>query len=119
MNIRESGRIKRHRRIRKRLLGAPERPRLYVFRSHKHLYAQIINDFEGVTVIGCSTQSPNLRKEKPRGGNVDAAIALGGLIATEAVKRGIRQVVFDRGGYQYHGRIKALAEAARKGGLEF
>ena len=90
-----------------------------MFRSHKHLYAQIINDFEGVTVVGCSTQSPDLRTQKPRGGNVEAATALGGLIATEAVKRGIKQVVFDRGGYQYHGRVKALAEAARKGGLEF
>lgn len=113
------GRLRRHRRLRKRVAGLPTRPRLAVFRSHKHLYVQLINDFDQKTVLGGSTASTALRKELPRGGNVKAAETLGKMIAQEAVKRGIKQVVFDRGGYKYHGRIKALAEAARQGGLEF
>jgi len=100
-------------------MGLPTRPRLAVFRSHKHLYAQLINDFDQTTVFGSSTASTALRKELPRGGNIKAAEHLGKVIAQEAVKRGIKQVVFDRGGYRYHGRIKALADAARQGGLEF
>ena len=113
------GRVRRHRRIRKRLAGLPDRPRMAVFRSHKHLYVQLINDFEQKTVLSGSTASTTLRKVLPRGGNVKAAEQLGKLIAQEAVKQGIKQVVFDRGGYRYHGRIKALADAARQGGLEF
>ena len=112
------GRAKRHRRIRKRVVGMPQRPRLAVFRSHKHLYVQVINDFDQKTLLSGSTTSAALRKDLPRGGNVKAAEHLGKLIAQEAVKRGIKRVVFDRGGYRYHGRVKALAEAARQGGLE-
>ena len=120
------GRMSRHARIRKRVAGLPSRPRMAVFRSHKHLYVQLINDFDQKTVLGGSTASTTLRKElasaskaKAVGGNVKAAEALGKMIAQEAIKRGIKQVVFDRGGYKYHGRIKALADAARQEGLEF
>lgn len=123
---RTASRVRRHARIRKRVAGLPERPRLAVFRSHKHLYVQLINDFDQKTVLGGSTASAALRKElssasksKAAGGNLKAAEALGKQIAQEAVKRGIKKVVFDRGGYKYHGRIKALADAARQGGLEF
>ena len=119
MNSREAGRLKRHRRLRKHVVGLPGRPRLAVFRSHKHLYVQLINDVENTTLVSCSTQTPELRKKFPQGGNVAAAQELGQRVAVEAVKRGIQQVVFDRGGYQYHGRVKALAEAARQGGLQF
>jgi len=97
----------------------PERPRLSVSRSHKHLYAQLVNDFDQKTVLSASTGSPALRQQVRRGGTVDAAQQLGCFIAEEAVKRGIRRIVFDRGGYRYHGRVKALADAARQGGLEF
>ena len=124
MTQRETGRLRRHRRIRKRVIGFPDRPRLCVHRSHKHLYAQVVNDLEGKTLVSCSTQSPAFRGSGTgttgsRGSNVSAAQRLGELLASEAVKRGIQQVVFDRGGYRYHGRVKALAEAARKGGLQF
>lgn len=119
MDGRIVGRLKRHRRIRKRLVGMPDRPRLAVFRSHKHLYVQLINDFDQKTLLSGSTTSAALRQQLRRGGNVDAAQQLGRFIAGEAVKRGIRRVVFDRGGYRYHGRVKALAEAARQGGLAF
>ncbi len=97
----------------------PERPRLCVFRSHKHLYAQVINDFENKTLFGLSTNAPQLRTKARQGGNVSAAQQLGRVVAAEAIKRGIKQVVFDRGGYHYHGRVKALAEAARQEGLQF
>ena len=113
------GRLNRHRRIRKRLIGLPDRPRLSVFRSHKHLYAQLINDYDNRTLFSCSTQIEALRAQSKRGGTIAAAEQLGRVVAQEAVKRGIQQVVFDRGGYQYHGRVKALAEAARQGGLQF
>lgn len=113
------GRLRRHRRIRKRVVGMPGRPRLSVFRSHKHLYVQLINDFDQTTLLSGSTNSAMLRQQLRRGGNVEAAQQLGRLIAEEAAKHGIRGVVFDRGGYRYHGRVKALAEAARQGGLQF
>ena len=116
---RAAGRLRRHRRIRKRVVGMPNRPRMCVFRSHKHLYVQVINDFEHTTLVGGSTKNAALRKQTPRGGNVAAAEGLGRFIAAEAIKRGIQHVVFDRGGYRYHGRVKALAEAARQGGLQF
>lgn len=121
---REAGRLRRHRRLRKRVAGLPDRPRLAVHRSHKHLYAQVINDFEGKTLLSCSTQSPAFRGEgntakAARGSTISAAERLGELVASAAKKQGIQQVVFDRGGYRYHGRVKALAEAARKGGLQF
>ena len=116
---REIGRRTRHRRIRKRVVGMDDRPRLCVFRSHKHLSVQVINDRLEKTVLGGSTKHPELRKQLPRGGTVAAAEQLGRWIAVEAKKVGIQRVVFDRGGYHYHGRVKALAEAARAGGLEF
>ena len=124
MTQREAGRARRHRRIRKRVVGFPDRPRLAVHRSHKHLYVQVVNDFEGKTLFSCSTQSPLFRGEGKnakiaRGSNVSSAGRLGELVASTALKRGIQQVVFDRGGYRYHGRVKALADAARKGGLKF
>ena len=119
MNPRQAGRLSRHHRIRKRVVGLPERPRMAVFRSHKHLYVQLINDVENKTLVSYSTMVPELRKKFPQGGNVAAAQELGTRLAAEAVKRGIQQVVFDRGGYHYHGRVKALAEAARQGGLQF
>lgn len=106
----------RHRRIRKRVVGLPARPRLCVFRSHKHLYAQLVDDFAGKTLVGCSTKDKRL-KPVGKGSNVAAATALGQLLAAEATKQGITQVVFDRSGYLYHGRIKAFADAARTGGL--
>ena len=116
---RHEGRLLRHRRLRKRVVGLPAKPRLCVFRSHKHLAAQVVNDFENTTLLSSSTQAPAFRKQQPRGGTVSAAEQLGRLVASEAIKRGIQQVVFDRGGYRYHGRVKAFADAAREGGLKF
>ena len=114
---REIGRHKRHRRLRKKVVGLPERPRLSVFRSHKHLYVQLIDDVSGKTLHGWSTKDERLKTQK-RGGNIKAAEALGVLVATDAVKQAVSRVVFDRGGYLYHGRVKALAEAVRAGGVQ-
>ena len=114
---REIGRRIRHRRLRKKVAGTPERPRLYVFRSHKQLYAQLIDDMAGKTLLGWSTRDERLKK-RSAGGTVDAAEELGALVAADAIQKGIRQVVFDRGGYLYHGRVKALAEAVRAGGVQ-
>lgn len=113
---RRLGREARHRRIRKKVVGMPERPRLSLFRSHKHLYAQIIDDRAGKTLLGCSTKDERLKLAS--GATVTAAENLGKLVAAEASGKGIRKVVFDRGGYVYHGRVKAFAEAIRSGGLE-
>jgi large subunit ribosomal protein L18 len=106
-----------HKRIRKKIHGTPERPRLAVFRSLQHIYAQVIDDTKGETLVAASTNEPALR-DKP-GGNIAAAKEVGKLIAERAKGKGINRVVFDRGGYIYHGRVKSLAEAAREGGLEF
>ena len=106
-------------RIRKRLSGSEARPRLAVFRSDKHIYAQVIDDGSGKTVAQASTLDKDLRGTAKRGGNVEAAKAVGTAIAGRLKERGIETVVFDRGGYLYHGRIKALAEAAREAGLKF
>ncbi len=106
-----------HRRIRRTLSGTEARPRLSVFRSLKHIYAQVIDDRSGRTVAAASTAEKNSPVSK--GGNVAAAGEVGRLIAERAKEKGIQKVVFDRGGYRYHGRVKALAEAARKAGLEF
>ena len=105
-----------HQRIRRKLRGTAERPRLAVFRSVSHIYAQVIDDSEGKTLVSASSVD---KGEKTKGGNVAAAQAIGKLVAERAKDKGIKRVVFDRGGYQYHGRIKALAEAARTAGLEF
>ena len=111
---------KRKTRIRSRIYGTERVPRLVVFRSLKHIYAQVINDAEGTTLAAASTLSPELRDVLPaEGKKVSAAEQVGGLIAAKAKDRNIESVVFDRGGNLYHGRIAALAEAARKGGLKF
>ncbi|MFD7525814.1 MULTISPECIES: 50S ribosomal protein L18 [Paenibacillus] len=111
-------RLKRHLRVRKKIQGTTARPRLNIFRSEKHMYAQIIDDVNGVTVASASTQDKEL-KEVSNGGNVEAARKVGELVANRAKAKGVSQVVFDRGGYLYHGRVQALAEAAREAGLEF
>ena len=112
-------RLKRHKRIRKKISGTKERPRLSVFKSLKHIYAQIINDEEGVTLASACTLSPGIREQLQRGGNIAASKIVGELIAKKALEKGIKTVVFDRGGYIYHGRVKALAEASREAGLQF
>ena len=112
-------RTRRHLRIRRKVVGTAERPRLSVYRSLKHIYCQIINDIEGRTLVAASTQSPDLRTQIKYGGNAAAAEIVGKKIAEEAKNKGIAKVVFDKGGYKYHGRIKALAEAARKYNLSF
>jgi large subunit ribosomal protein L18 len=104
-----------HKRIRRRVRGTPERPRLAVFRSLKHIYAQVIDDQKGHTVVAASSAEENGKN----GGNVAGAATIGKLVAERAKDKGVKAVVFDRGGYLYHGRVKALAEAARKAGLEF
>jgi large subunit ribosomal protein L18 len=104
-----------HTRIRERIQGTPERPRLNVYRSLNHIYAQVIDDTQGRTLVSASTIADKLTV----GGNVAAAKEIGKLVAERATEKGIKKVVFDRGGYLYHGRIKALADAAREAGLEF
>jgi len=112
-------RLRKHVRVRRKVKGTLERPRLNVFRSLNHIYAQIIDDIAGTTLVAASTLDPVLKGKVAFGGNKDAAKAVGKLIAEKAKDKGINQVVFDRGGYIYHGRIKELAEAAREAGLEF
>lgn len=114
----KSARIKRHKRIRKKIAGTKDRPRLSVYRSLKNIYAQLIDDENNMTILTCSTQQKDL-KEKIKANNINAAALLGESIAKSAKDKGIENVIFDRGGYLYHGRIKAVAEAARKGGLKF
>ena len=109
----------KHRRIRSRLSGTPEKPRLAVFRSNNHMYAQIIDDEAGNTIVSASTVQDDVRKGLSKTNNVEAAAKLGEIIAKKAKDNGISQVVFDRGGYIYQGKVKALAEAAREAGLEF
>jgi len=110
-------RLRRHLRVRKKVLGTPERPRLVVFRSSKHIYAQIVDDQRGVTLAGAADTTEGVQAEGK--GKVARSFALGRFIAAKAKEKGIAKVVFDRGGYQYHGRVKAVADGARKGGLEF
>ena len=110
-------RYRRHLRVRKKVQGTPERPRLVVFRSSKHIYAQLVDDQRGVTLAGVADNSEGIAVEGK--GKVARSFALGRLIAAKAKGKGIVKVVFDRGGYQYHGRVKAVADGARKGGLEF
>jgi large subunit ribosomal protein L18 len=105
-----------HKRIRRKLSGTPERPRLAVFRSLSHIYVQLIDDSKGATLVSASSVDKGIRTN---GGNVAAAKAIGKLVAERAKEKGIASVVFDRGGYKYHGRVKALADAARSAGLEF
>jgi large subunit ribosomal protein L18 len=108
-----------HRRVRKTVRGTTERPRLSVFRSLKHIYAQVIDDLAGRTLAAASSRDQDVRAQASYGGNVAAAKIVGKAIAERARAAGVSQVVFDRGGYQYHGRVKALADAAREAGLKF
>ena len=115
-----SQRIKRKKHVRKKVVGTPARPRLTVFRSNKNIYAQIIDDSAGRTLVALSTRESAVAQElKGSAGNRAAAGVIGKVLAAKAVEKGIKQVVFDRNGYAYHGRVRELAEAARKGGLEF
>jgi large subunit ribosomal protein L18 len=115
----DSVRRRIHGRLRQRLSGSPERPRLNVYRSLNHIYAQVIDDQSGATLVAASTVQGRKKGEKKNGGNLASAKAVGKSIAERAKEKGIKKVVFDRGGYLYHGRIKALADAAREAGLEF
>ena len=112
-------RVKKHRRLRNRFSGTAERPRLAVFRSNNHMYAQIIDDTVGNTLVSASTLQKDVKAELEKTNNVDAAAYLGTVIAKKAIEKGITSVVFDRGGFIYQGKIQALADAAREAGLEF
>lgn len=113
-----AARLKRHRRLRGKVSGSPSRPRLAVFRSLSHIYAQVIDDTSGSTIVAASDLEASI-KEQAKGTKTDVAQMVGAEIAKRALERGISQVVFDRGGFLYHGRVKALADAARGAGLEF
>lgn len=112
-------RKKRHSRVRKKVTGTTEKPRLNVFRSLKHIYVQVIDDNTGVTIASASTADKELKSGVKTGSNIEAAKTVGAAIAKRAAEKGVKKVIFDRGGYIYHGRVKALADAAREGGLEF
>ncbi len=112
-------RARRHRRVRARIKGTPERPRLNVFRSARHIFTQIIDDTRGHTLVAASTLEAEIRSRAAQLNKTEEAKAVGLLLAQRALSQGIKRVVFDRGGYKYHGRVAALANAAREGGLEF
>ena len=115
----EALRKRRHQRLRQRVVGATAKPRLNVFRSIAHIYAQVVDDSTGQTIVSASTVDNELKAQVKSGGNVEAAKLVGGLVGKRAVEKGITTVVFDRGGYQYHGRVAALANSAREAGLKF
>ena len=122
MNQRKNIQVRRQRRqhhVRRRLFGTSERPRLAVFRSSKHIYAQVINDASGTTLAAASTLDPEIRAQKSYGGNKAAASVVGRMIAERAKQAGIDKICFDRRSYKYHGRVEALAQAAREAGLQF
>jgi large subunit ribosomal protein L18 len=122
INTKADRRERIHLRQRKRIMGTQERPRLSVFRSVSHIYAQVIDDMSGQTLVSAASVEPALKAvfaKEVRGGNVKGAQAVGQAIAERSIQKGIKQVVFDRGGFLYHGRIRAVADAARKAGLEF
>lgn len=116
---RKAERTKRHLRVRKRVMGTSERPRLAVFRSLHHIYAQVIDDTQGLTIVSAGTIEPELRAQLGSTKDTEAAKKIGQLVANRALEKGIKQVVFDRGGNLYHGRIAALADSAREAGLDF
>ena len=116
---RQKVRVKKHMKIRNRFSGTAERPRLAVFRSNNHMYAQIIDDTVGNTLVSASTLEKDVKAELEKTNNVDAAAYLGTVIAKRAIEKGIKEVVFDRGGFIYQGKIAALADAAREAGLQF
>ncbi len=115
----DEGRKRRHIRIKRKVSGHPDRPRLSVYRSLNHIYAQIIDDTKGHTLVTASSLEKEFNKEKTHKGNIKTAKKVGELIAKRAAEKGIKKIVFDRSGYLYHGSIKALAEASREAGLEF
>lgn len=119
MDKRRLARTRRHIRLRKKIYGTAERPRMSTYRSLNHIYVQIIDDTKGITLFSASTLDKEFKGNKMHKGNITSASKVGQSMASKAVKAGIKTIVFDRGGYKYHGRIKAIAEAARKGGLEF
>ena len=114
-----AARIKRHYRVRKNISGTPDCPRLNVFRSNSNVYAQVIDDTTGTTLVSASSLDKEIKETVNYGGNKEAAKEVGILVAKRALEKGIKNVVFDRGGYLYHGRVAELAEGAREGGLEF
>jgi large subunit ribosomal protein L18 len=116
---RRAARLKRRQRVRKHVVGRPERPRLNVFRSLRHIYAQVIDDGQGRTLLSASTIDPEVRPQLDGLAKIEQARVVGRVLAERALSQGIKHVVFDRGGYKYHGRVKALADAAREGGLDF
>lgn len=119
-NLKHEMRLKRKKRIRAKIAGTSERPRLTVFRTAKHVYAQIINDEMGISLVSASTLSKEIRGKKDKlEGKVNVAVEVGKLIAAKALAKGIKKVVFDRCGFLYHGRVKALSNGAREGGLDF
>ncbi|NQT85835.1 50S ribosomal protein L18 [bacterium] len=113
------GRLRRHRRVRKKVIGTPERARLCVRRSLQHMYVQVVDDMAGRTLAAASSLSPTIREECAQGDKKATAAVVGREVARIALEAGVTAVAFDRGGYRYHGRVKALAEAARKAGLQF
>jgi large subunit ribosomal protein L18 len=115
----EELRKKRHRRVRNRAIGTAEKPRLNVFRSLAHIYAQVVDDSTGQTIISASTVDKEIKGQIKSGGDIGAAKLVGEVVGKRAVEKGIEHVVFDRGGYQYHGRVAALADGAREAGLKF
>ncbi|NLY36690.1 MAG: 50S ribosomal protein L18 [Tissierellia bacterium] len=116
---RNKSRLHRHKRVRGKISGTPEVPRLCVFRSNKYIYAQIIDDVQGTTLVSASSMDPEVKADFSTGANKEAAKAVGQLIGKKAMEKGITKIVFDRGGYIYHGRVKELAEGARESGLQF
>jgi large subunit ribosomal protein L18 len=118
-NKREASRLRRKRSIRRRISGTSDRPRLSVFRSSKHIYAQVIDDVSGETLVSASTQSPELKDELQGKKKSEKAVLVGQLVAKKSLEREINKVVFDRNGFIYHGRVKAVADGAREGGLQF
>ena len=119
MDKKELLRRKRHRRVRNGVTGTAEKPRLNVFRSLGNIYAQVVDDEDGRTLVSASTLDAEVKSTAKSGGNIEAAKLVGQLVGKRAVEKGIQAVVFDRGGYQYHGRVAALADGAREAGLEF
>ncbi len=115
----QAARMQRHSRVRKKIVGATSQPRLSIFRSLRHIYAQVVDDSTGHTLVSASTLSPEVVGKMPVQGKIGQAKLVGSLVAQKSLQKGIQRVVFDRGGYKYHGRVRALAEAARESGLEF
>ncbi len=115
----ELARKRRHRRVRKKVLGTLERPRLCVFKSNRHIYAQVINDETGKTLLALSTLSPEFKEQWGKGNKTGAARIVGQILGKKVKEAHIQRVIFDRGGFKYHGRVKALADGAREGGLDF